>query len=272
MYVLALTDSDLLSETETAKLHGQYANQADCKDGPIDEDCLVVSPTSPGGIAARLVTECLNTPAQTVELFRTVKGELTNRSLGVPLMERERSDGSFSHTKDVPPSIRPPGDSNFLGWYDKTPREPFCRPTAWSLERPDILEISRDFERNVHRVYEEELPHHWKDQMEFMKNVSANFKYFKSPYTTITVNHQVRFPYHYDLGDFAGGLGNLVVLDGSDDESGVIVMPTERVSFLVRPGDILFMNVHALHGNLPLNGKERLTAVLYARENINQCS
>jgi hypothetical protein len=163
------------------------------------------------------------------------------------------------------------GTATFLGWYDKTPREPFCRPTAWSLERPDILEISRDFERNVHRVYEEELPHHWKDQMEFMKNVSANFKYFKSPYTTITVNHQARFPYHYDLGDFAGGLGNLVVLDGSDDESGVIVMPTQRISFLVRPGDILFMDVHTLHGNLPLNGKERLTAVLYARENINQC-
>jgi hypothetical protein len=31
------------------------------------------------------------------------------------------------------------------------------------------------------------------------------------------------------------------------------------------------MNVHALHGNLALNGKERLTAVLYARENINKC-
>jgi hypothetical protein len=83
----------------------------------------------------------------------------------------------------------------------------------------------------------------------------------------------VRTPYHYDKDDFRGGMGNLVVLDGGDDESGVIVMPRERIAFLVRPGDALFMNVHALHGNLPLTeGKERLTAVLYAREKINKCS
>jgi hypothetical protein len=271
MYCLALSESDLRSAEETARLKGQYANRADYVYGPFDEDCIIFSPTAPGGIAARLVTECISAPSATVELFRTVKGELSNRGLGVPLMNRERPDGSFGPTKDVPPSIRVPGDSNFLGWYDKTPREPFCRPTAWSIERPDILEISRDFERHVHQVYKEELPHHWKNQMEFIKNVSPAFRYLNSVYSTITVNHNARFPYHYDTGDFAGGLGNLVVLEGADDESGVMVMPTERVSFLVRPGDVLFMNVHALHGNLPLNGKERLTAVLYAREGINEC-
>jgi len=268
---IRLKESDLLSDLETAQLYGKYANQADYVHGPIDEDCTVTSPRAPFGIAAKLVTGRLKTPSRTVELFRTVKGDLSNRALGVPLMYRERPDGSFSHTKDVPPSVRVPGDSNFLGWFDKTPRETSCRPTAWSLERPNILEISRDFERHVHQVYKEELLRHWQEQMAFMKNVSSAFKYLNSVYSTITVNHDARFPYHYDLGDFAGGLGNLVVLDGSCDESGVMVMPTERVSFLVRPGDILFMNVHALHGNLPLNGKERLTAVLYARAGLNDC-
>src|ERR1700687_3717348 len=205
MYIKSIHESELLSEAETAKLCGQYANQADYVYGPFDYDCMIVSPTAPGGIAARLVTECLTTPTKTVELFRTVKSELSNRGLGVPLMNRERPDGSFGHTKDVPPSIRVPGDSSFLGWYDKTPREPFCRPTAWSLERPDILEISRDFERQVHQVYKEELPFHWKDQMEFMKNVSPAFRYLNSVYSTITVNHNARFPYHYDMNDFAGG-------------------------------------------------------------------
>ena len=104
-----------------------------------------------------------------------------------------------------------------------------------------------------------------------MKSVSSDFKYLNSVYSTITVNHNARLPYHYDFGDFAGGLGNLVVLDGGEDESGAMVMPTERVCFIVRPGDILFMNVHALHGNLTLNGKERLTTVLYARAGINDC-
>jgi len=83
MYCLALSESDLLSAEETARLKGQYANEADYVHGPFDEDCIVFSPTAPGGIAARLVTECLSTPTETVELFRTVKGELTNRGLGI---------------------------------------------------------------------------------------------------------------------------------------------------------------------------------------------
>jgi hypothetical protein len=268
---IRLKENDLLSDLETAQLYGKYANQADYVHGPIDQDCIVYSPRAPFGIAAQLVTGCLNTPRRTVELFRAVKGDLSNRALGVPLMYRKRPDGSFAHTKDVPPSVRVPGDSDFLGWFDKTRGEHTCRPTAWSLERPDILEISRDFERRVHRVYKEELLRHWQEQMAFMKNVSPAFRYLNFVYSTITVNHDAQFPYHCDLGDFAGGLGNLVVLDGGDDESGAMVMPTERVCFLVRPGDILFMNVHALHGNMPLNGKERLAAVLYAREGINDC-
>jgi hypothetical protein len=129
---IRLTERDLLSDLETAKLYGKYANQADYDHGPIDEDCTVTSPRAPFGIAAQLVTGCLNTPSRTVELLRTVKGDLSNRALGVPLMYRKRPDASFSHTKDVPPSLRVAGDSNFLGWSDKTGREP-CRPTAWSL-------------------------------------------------------------------------------------------------------------------------------------------
>ena len=266
-----LKESDLLTDLETAKLYGKYANPTDYVHGPIDEDCTVTSPRAPGGIAAKLVTRCLNTPTRTVELFRTVKGDLSNRALGIPLMNRQRRDGSFSHTKDVPPSLRVPGDSDFLGWFDKRPRDTSCRPTKWSLDRPDILEISRDFERAVHRVYREVLEDQWQEQMSFMKDVSPAFRYLNSVYSTITVNHNAQFPYHYDLGDFAGGLGNLVVLEGGDDESGAMVMPTERACFLVRPGDILFMNVHALHGNLALNGMERLATVLYARQKIDKC-
>lgn len=271
MRTLLIPDSKIRSETETAAFKGKLANVADFEYF-VDYDCLVLARTGVRGVVARLVTDCLNTPQETVDALRTVKGNLSNRGLGIPLLNRERSDKTFGNTKDVPKSLIVPGDSNFLGWYDATPREPFCRPTAWSLERPDILEMSREFEGNVHKVYREELPHHWQEQIDFMKAASPRFKYRESPYSTITVNHNARFPYHPDEGDFAGGLGNLVVLDGGKDDSGVMVMPRERVAFLVRPGDVLFMNVHALHGNLPLTqGQQRLTAVLYAREKIDKC-
>ena len=127
---IRLTERDLLSALETAKLYGKYANQADYVHGPIDEDCTVTSPRAPGGIAAKLVTGRLCTPKRTVELFRTVRGDLSNRALGAPLMYRKRSDGSFSHWKDVPPLPTRPWRQRFSGWYDKTPRETDCRPTA----------------------------------------------------------------------------------------------------------------------------------------------
>jgi len=49
-------------------------------------------------------------------------------------------------------------------------------------------------------------------------------------------------------------------------------MPRERLALVARPGDVLLMNVHHLHGNLPLTvGGTRLTAVLYAREHMDKC-
>ena len=65
--------------------------------------------------------------------------------------------------------------------------------------------------------------------------------------------------------------GNLVVLEGGDDRAGTIVMPRYRVAFAPRPTDVLFMNVHELHGHLPLMGIERVSAVLYAREHLDEC-
>ena len=269
MYALALHDSELRTDAEVAAMEDTYANESDFA-RLFDEDCIIFGSTGPQGVVARLVTGCLSLKRETIDGFRTVEGEASNR-FG-PRLPRERPDGTFGLTNDVPKSVRVPGETDYIGWVDATPREPFCRPTAWAIERPDMLEMSRQYERDVNQIYLEELPHHWREQMDYMKAVSKQFKYLDSPYSTITVNRNVRTPYHTDKNDFRGGMGNLVVLDGGGDDSGIIVMPRERVAFRVRPGDVLFMNVHALHGNLALTpGKERLTTVLYARENLHEC-
>jgi hypothetical protein len=105
-----------------------------------------------------------------------------------------------------------------------------------------------------------------------MRRVPQEFKYNDSMFSTVTVNLNVRCAYHTDDGDFRGGMGNLVVLELGEDNSGILVMPRERVAFLVRPTDCLLMNVHHMHGNLPLTvGGTRLTAVLYARERMDKC-
>lgn len=105
-----------------------------------------------------------------------------------------------------------------------------------------------------------------------MRHVSQDFKYKDSIFTTVTVNLIVRRAYHTDDDDFREGVGNLVVLELGRDESGILMMPRERVAFLVRPTDCLLMKVHHMCGNLPLTvGGTRLTAVLYARQDTNEC-
>ena len=241
------------------------------------------------GVLACLVTNCLSTKlvTESAKLLGTVHGGLSNRGSIIykgSMMNRKRTDESLSLTKDVPPSLLQllreqnarlgltGPESNFLGYVDKTKRTPFCRETAWSLKRPDIFEISRPLVKEVEYVNKHELPIHWRRQREFMSCVSQDFKYHDSIFSTVTVNLNVRCAYHTDDGDFRGGVGNLVVLELGRDESGILVMPRERVAFLVQPTDCLLMNVHHMHGNLPLTvGGTRLTAVLYARQNIDKC-
>jgi hypothetical protein len=131
---------------------------------------------------------------------------------------------------------------------------------------------SRPLVKEVEYVNKHELPAPWKRQRDFMREVSEDFKYHNSMFSTVTINLNVQCAYHIDAGDFRGGMGNLVVLELGRDDSGILVMPRERVAFLVRPTDCLLMNVHHMHGNLPLTvGGTRLTAVLYARQNIDEC-
>jgi hypothetical protein len=285
MYTVRVSSRMCRSDDEVEAMRGTLPNAYDFE-YLIQEDAIVIEPTD--GVLARLVTNCLSKKLVTksAKLLRTVHGDLSNRGSIIhkgSMLNRERADGSLSFSKAVHPLILQrlrarnarlglTGPySDFLGYVDKTQRTPFCRETAWSLEHPDILEISRPLVKEVEYINKGELPAHWQRQREFMRRVSRRFKYHDSMFSTVTVNLNVR-AYHTDDGDFPGGVGNLVVLELGRDDSGILVMPRERVAFIVRPTDCLLMNVHHMHGNLPLTvAGTRLTAVLYARQNIYKC-
>ena len=287
MYRLWLRPDLCRSNAEVEALRGTMPNVADYE-YLIDEDAIVMETT--GEVIARLATDCLGETLikDSAKLLGTVHGKLSNRGSVIykgAMVNRQRAaDKSMSFTKVVPPSmlqlLRDQNArlglagpySDFLGYFEKTPRKPFCRETAWSLKRPDIFEISRPLVKEVEYVNKHELPDHWRRQREFMKRVSQDFKYEQSMFSTVTINSNLRCCYHRDDGDFRGGIGNLVVLELGREDSGILVMPRERVAFIVRPTDVLLMDVHHMHGNLPLApGGTRLTAVLYAREKIYKC-
>ena len=277
MLCLVIPSELCRSESEVASLRSQLANHSHVNYPIIEEDAIVIGPE---GVAARLVTECLserlvsNTAAH---LFK-VHGDGSNRGSIVgpgAMMPGIRKDGTLSPTTRVPKSMLKEmterGEfTDYLGWVDASKhgdRFTACRETAWSVRAPEIHEAALPFVREVSRVYREELPEHYARQLAFMRTVSPDFKFDES-FSTVTVNRRKRMAYHYDKNDFAGGMGNLVVLEGN--ESCEIVLPRFRIAFRPRPTDVLLMNVHELHGHLPIVG-ERLTAVLYAREHIDAC-
>lgn len=276
MLAFVVTPQLVRTEAETEAMRNTHANRADYQ-YLFEEDALIIGPD---GIIARLVTECLDPDLvrETAKHFYTVHGDGSNRGSVAgahSMMSLERKDGSFGHTKVIPRSIvKAMLDNNeytdFLGWMDASQHgDRFdCRETAWSLDNPEVLEAARPFVKAVSEIYKEYLPEHWQRQREFMDHVSADFKFNDSLYTTVTVNRRKRMTYHTDAGDYAGGMGNLIVLEGN--ETGALVMPKFRIAFRPRPTDVLLMNVHEMHGHVEMTG-ERLTAVLYAREHIDEC-
>jgi hypothetical protein len=278
MYALQLIPQIERSDAEVASLRNTFANPVHY-DYMIEEDAVIFSPE--GRVLARLVTNCLSESlvAATAAQFIKVRGDASGRPSVVgkdSMMYRLRKDGTMGHTKEVPPEIiaemRAQNTfTDFLGWMDASKmgdRFPECRQTGWSVRCPEIHEAAGPFIEEVARVYREELPDHWLAQTEFMRGVADGWK-FDDTFSTVTVNRNLRTTYHYDNGDYRGGMGNLVVLAG--EEGGELVMPRFRIAFRPRPTDVLLMNVHEMHGNLPFTG-ERLTAVLYAREHIDQCA
>ena len=77
---------------------------------------------------------------------------------------------------------------------------------------------------------------------------------------------------HTDKGDDEEGFGNLTVIERGSYKGGETCFPQYGLGVNVRTGDILFMDVHQLHGNLPMHKKsadaERLSVVCYLRTKV----
>jgi hypothetical protein len=84
------------------------------------------------------------------------------------------------------------------------------------------------------------------------------------------VNYQTAT--HTDKGDDDEGFGNLAVIEHGKYTGGETCFPQYGLGVDVRTGDILFMDVHQPHSNLPIVKKEedtiRLSIVCYLRKKV----
>lgn len=168
--------------------------------------------------------------------------------------------------------------SGVAGFYDRYPRIPYCRATSYTANNKEKFEMALPFIENISEWFEKLLPDRWRVQKNEIMKIDPEYHIGKSVYTTITINKNFRTAVHTDSGDLEGGFGNLTALsDERGWSGGYLCFPEYRVAVNVRPGDVLLMDVHELHGNTPikpLNGDEpeRISIVCYFREKMIDCS
>lgn len=164
--------------------------------------------------------------------------------------------------------------SGIAGWFDRYPRIPYGRATAYTQNSYDKFELSFPFLQSLDRGFSELLPQRHAAQRAAADKIDPAFLVPKTVFTTITVNKTFRTAAHRDAGDFSNGLSNLLVLSNNGNYSGgYLILPEVRVAVNVRPGDLLLVNNHEyIHGNTPIElhdeTAERISLVCYLREKM----
>ena len=164
--------------------------------------------------------------------------------------------------------------SGIAGWFDRYPRIPYGRATAYTQNHYDKFEQSFPFLQTLDRGFAELLPTRHAAQREAADKIDPAFLVPGTVFTTITVNKTFRTAAHRDAGDFTNGLSNLLVLSNNGNYSGgYLILPEVRVAVNVRPGDLLLVNNHEyIHGNTPIvcndEVAERISLVCYLREKM----
>jgi hypothetical protein len=224
-------------------------------------------------------------------LLRFRKNKLTQRSIDefydntiffATNITSNRGTGSGSKTKSA--GLNPKIMTNIIGFFDRMgPSQKVVfrnkgihlknsvRETRFNVDYPENFKKTLPLIREIDRQYEINVPDHYKKQR--AKADETHFKIKGTSFTTITLNVNFKTTIHKDKGDDPDGFGNLSVIEKDGRyKGGETCLPQYGVGVDVRMGDVLFMNVHHYHGNLPIHyldkDAKRFSIVCYLRYNI----
>lgn len=173
--------------------------------------------------------------------------------------------------------------SNMFGFFDQlSPAQKYSMKMR-NQKLPLGVRLCR-FNRDFPDEYEKTIPliqeiNKWYKKLVPDKFALQNKKAQETPYhiadtafTTVTTNVNVQTSVHSDKGDDKEGFGNLTVVERGKYEGSETCLPRYGIGVDVRTNDVLFMDVHEFHGNLPMvpksEGVERLSIVCYLRYRV----
>jgi hypothetical protein len=162
----------------------------------------------------------------------------------------------------------PTQKKNFRTAGVKLPLE--VRECRFNRDFPELYAETLPLIKDIDTLYEKYTPTHYSKQLKKARQTA--FKIPGTSFTTITTNVNFKTSIHTDKGDDCEGFGNLAVIENGKYSGAETCFPQYGIGVDVRTGDILFMNVHKLHGNLPMKpidkDARRLSIVCYLREKL----
>jgi hypothetical protein len=149
--------------------------------------------------------------------------------------------------------------------YEGSPR---CRRTPLTTKSPEMLEGNRPLIELVDRLYRQQLPDIYAQQLSEIKQAGATWRLWNTAFSTVYLAKNLRTGYHRDSGNVRGVM--TAIMPTGKFRGGELVFPRWRISVAFKPGDLLFFNPQEVHGNLPIDG-ERISAAFYCGHNIARC-
>lgn len=182
-----------------------------------------------------------------------------------------KKDGTVSKTTRTEKAVQ----SSIMGFFDRNPRFPYCRKTAFAESYPAAYQKCLPALKEANDLFAYYLPKQYARQKEVADRTSPDFVIPNTVFTTVTLNRNFRTGYHRDAGDFKDGFGVLTYFRGGRFRGGALVFPAWRVAVQMDSLDVLLFDPHEIHGNTAIHpqqdGWERITCVHYYRENMHYC-
>lgn len=142
------------------------------------------------------------------------------------------------------------------------------RECRFNMDYPEKYQKTLPLIQEIDSYYKKYIPDNYAKQRKKANQTPFHIK--DTSFTTVTTNINFQTTIHKDKGDDEEGFGNLVVIEKGKYTGGETCMPQYGIGVDVRTGDVLYMNVHEWHGNLPIKKEtpdtQRLSVVCYLRQ------
>ena len=199
-------------------------------------------------------------------------------------MNTTSNRGSASGSKSKNVFDNPKIMSNIIGYFDKlSPTQKAkirdsgskapkitVRETRFMIDYPEKFKNAIPLIQEIDKYYEQLVPEEYGIQKK--KANQTPFHIADTAFSTVTTNVNYQTTVHTDKGDDEDGFGNLTVIEHGKYTGGETCFPQYGIGVDLRTGDVIYMDVHQAHGNLPikLESKDanRLSIVCYLRRRI----